>query len=68
VALVRTGVSEDRIASIIRVKGIGELGETLAVTSLLIRATRHHITQDDILYSQRRESLKSYIALTGWAL
>jgi hypothetical protein len=33
VALVRTGVSEKRIASIITVTRIGELGTTLAVTS-----------------------------------
>jgi hypothetical protein len=33
VALVRTDVSEERIASIIRVTRIGELGTTLAVTS-----------------------------------
>jgi hypothetical protein len=26
------------------------------------------ILEDGILYSHRRESLKSYIALTGWAL
>jgi hypothetical protein len=32
-ALVRTDVSEERIASIIRVTRIGELGTTLAVTS-----------------------------------
>jgi demethoxyubiquinone hydroxylase (CLK1/Coq7/Cat5 family) len=32
-ALVRTDVSEEHIASIIRVKRIGELGTTLAVTS-----------------------------------
>jgi hypothetical protein len=32
VALVRTNVSEERVASIIRVTGIGELG-TLEVTS-----------------------------------
>jgi hypothetical protein len=32
VALVRTDVSEERIASIIRVARIGELGTTLAVT------------------------------------
>jgi hypothetical protein len=31
--LVRTGVSEERIASIIRMTRIGELGTTLAVTS-----------------------------------
>jgi hypothetical protein len=26
-----------------------------------------HIPEDDILHSHRRENLKSYIALTGWA-
>jgi hypothetical protein len=34
-ALVRTDVSEERNTSIIRVTGIGELGTTLAVTSVL---------------------------------
>jgi hypothetical protein len=33
VALVRTDVSEESISSIIRVKRIGELGTTLAVTA-----------------------------------
>jgi hypothetical protein len=33
VALVRADVTEERIASIIRVKRIGELGTTLAVSS-----------------------------------
>jgi hypothetical protein len=33
VTLIRTDVSEERIASIIRVARIGELGTTLAVTS-----------------------------------
>jgi hypothetical protein len=33
VTLVRTDVSEERIASIIKVRRIGELGTTLAVTS-----------------------------------
>jgi hypothetical protein len=27
-----------------------------------------YISEDDILYSHRRENLKSYIALTGWTL
>jgi hypothetical protein len=36
-------------------------------TSVLMIAARH-IPQDDILHSHRRENLKSYIALTGWAL
>jgi hypothetical protein len=33
VALVRTDFSEERVASIIKVTGIGELGTTLAVTN-----------------------------------
>jgi hypothetical protein len=37
-------------------------------TSVLTRATRRHIPEDDILHSHRHESLKSYIALTGWIL
>jgi hypothetical protein len=62
---------------------IGELG-TLAiflrsVIRLLVtanvcssqiptRATRRNIPEDGILHSHRREYLKPYIALTGWAL
>jgi hypothetical protein len=34
----------------------------------LTRATRRNIPEDGILHSNRRENLKSYIALTGWAL
>jgi hypothetical protein len=37
-------------------------------TSVLTRATQRNIPEDDILHSDRRENLKSYIALTGWAL
>jgi hypothetical protein len=37
-------------------------------TSVLTRATRFKIPEDDILHSHRHENLKSYIALTGWAL
>jgi hypothetical protein len=37
-------------------------------TSFLIRATRRNIPEDSILHSHCRESLKSYIALTGWSL
>jgi hypothetical protein len=37
-------------------------------TSLLIRAISRHILEDGIPHSHRRENLKSYIALTGWAL
>jgi hypothetical protein len=27
-----------------------------------------HIPEDDILHSDRRENLKSYITLTGWTV
>jgi hypothetical protein len=36
--------------------------------SVLTRATRRNIPEHANLHSHRRESLKSYIALTGWAL
>jgi hypothetical protein len=90
VALVGTDVPEERSASFIRVTGIGELGTTLAVTSVvpssplpvtlmkeaisssetsvLTRATGRNILEDGIFHSHRCEILKSYIALTGWAL
>jgi hypothetical protein len=64
-ALVRTDVSEERIASITRVARIGEI-RTLAVTSN--RSTLWNIPEDGILHSHRRENLKAYITLTGWAL
>jgi hypothetical protein len=35
---------------------------------VLTRDTRRNIPEDDILHSHRLENLKSYIALTGWAL
>jgi hypothetical protein len=37
-------------------------------TSVLTRVTRRNNPEDAILHSQSREILKSYIALTGWAL
>jgi hypothetical protein len=37
-------------------------------TSVLTRATRRDIPEDGMLHSHCRENLKSYIALTGWAL
>jgi hypothetical protein len=65
VALVRTDVSEELSASIIRVTSIGELGTTLVVTrnrqtlmnevlssyetSILTIATRYNIPEDAIL-------------------
>jgi hypothetical protein len=53
VALVRTGVSEERITSIIRMTRIGELETTAG-------ATRRNIPEDGILHSHRRENVKSY--------
>jgi hypothetical protein len=40
----------------------------LSEMSVLTKATRHHIPGYDIFHSHRREKLKSYRALTGWAL
>jgi hypothetical protein len=40
----------------------------LSEISVLTSATRPNITEDDILHSHCCENLKSYIALTGWAL
>jgi hypothetical protein len=37
-------------------------------TSVVTRATRHHIPEDCILPSRRHENVKSYIALADWTL
>jgi hypothetical protein len=37
-------------------------------TTVLTRATRHNIPENGFLHSHRRENLKSYVALTCWAL
>jgi hypothetical protein len=37
-------------------------------TSVHTTAARYHIPEYGILHSHRRENLKSYIALTGWAV
>jgi hypothetical protein len=57
VALVRTDVSEELGASIIKVTRIGEIGTTLAVTSNPTGATRRNISEDAILHSHCRENL-----------
>jgi hypothetical protein len=69
VALVRTDDSEERIASTIRVTGVGELETSVATnnrstprsseTSILTRATRRHMPEDGILHTHRCINLKS---------
>jgi hypothetical protein len=61
VALVRTDVSEELSASIIRLTRIGELGTALAVTSKRRTLRRNTIfPEDGILHSHSRENHKSY--------
>jgi hypothetical protein len=56
VALVRTDVSEELSAFIIRVTGIGELRTLLAVTSsrLTLLVTRRNIQEDVILHATNK--------------
>jgi hypothetical protein len=90
VALVRTDVTEELSASIIRMTRLRELGTTLALnsvvpsspilvtmikealrsseTSILIRSTLLNIPEDTILYSHRREKLKSYKNFLFWKI
>jgi hypothetical protein len=84
VALVRTSVSEEYVYFLRSVLQLlittnyvpsSPILVTLMIealssyeTSVLTRATRRKIPEDAILHSHRRENLKSYIALTGWAL
>jgi hypothetical protein len=78
VALIRTDVSEDRIASIFRVtrwagternsKLLYRMAtrEKSSETSVLIRATRRHLPEDDNHHSHRRGNLKSYKSKELW--
>jgi hypothetical protein len=81
--LVRTDVSEERIASfssMLRLLLTAIVPSSPVLVTLMIeairssemsvptRVTRFNIREDDILHSHRRENLKSYRALTGWAL
>jgi hypothetical protein len=83
VALVRTDVAEVLSASFIGVRLLLvtasvvpssqifiNLMEALSSseTSVITRATRRNIPEDDIFHSHCRENLKSHIALTGWTL
>jgi hypothetical protein len=79
VALVRTDVSEES-SSVRRLLVIANFPSSPTLVTLLMevlisfeasvltRSTRRNIPEDAILHSRRRESLKSYIALTGWTL
>jgi hypothetical protein len=67
VALVRTDVSEEHVASIIRVERINERGTTMMMEvtrfsemSVLTRATERHIPEDGILHSHCNENLESF--------
>jgi hypothetical protein len=62
VALVRTDVSEEISASIIRVTGIGELGTTLAVTS------NQRTVRRNILITVIPGCPQSVQILNGWHL
>jgi hypothetical protein len=53
VALVKTDVSEDLSASIIRVTRIGELGTTLAVTSNRRKLQRNTDSERDLIWNTR---------------
>jgi hypothetical protein len=59
VALVRTDVSEERIASMIKVTRIGELGTTLAVTSNRRTVTASVVPSSSILVALMKEALSS---------
>jgi hypothetical protein len=67
VALVRTDVSEERIASVIRVTRIGELGTTVAVTINLVflrsvrrlLVTASVVPSSPILVTLMKEALRS---------
>jgi hypothetical protein len=80
VDFVRIDVSEQHFASINRVLITANFPSSPVLVALIIeaiyysdtsvfrRTTRGNIPEEDILYSHRRENLKSPIALTGWAL
>jgi hypothetical protein len=62
VSLASADDSEEIIASVIRV------GNKRAHVSPVRYGLRFYIPEKDIFHSNRREILKSYIALTGWTL
>jgi hypothetical protein len=65
VALVGTDVSEENIASIIRVTRIGQLETTLAVTSKRSTLRRNTIKRMDKLVSNTRLVMQRGVGLAG---
>jgi hypothetical protein len=53
VALVRTDVSEEHIACIIRVTRIGELGTTLALTSNRYAVKKCYVKMEALVWNTR---------------
>jgi hypothetical protein len=80
VALVRTDISEERMASLTLLVTANILHRAPILIALMMEeirssetsdltmATRRHIPEEGILHRHHRENLKSYIASTGWAL
>jgi ribosomal protein S9 len=70
VALVKTDVSEELSASVIRVILVTLMKEALrsSETSVLTRDTRRNIPEDTILHSHRRKKFKSYSLKLGGSL
>jgi hypothetical protein len=82
VYIVHIDVSEERIASIFRVEekrkirvrrtSVSRLLQVEAIrsseTSVYTMSTRHHIPEEGILHSHRRENLKSYIDIENICL
>jgi hypothetical protein len=68
VGLVWTDVSEERVASIFRVKNSASEEPAWAggysEMSVHIISTRRHIPEDGILHSHRHENLKSYAIIS----
>jgi hypothetical protein len=68
VALVRTDVTASVVPSSPILVTLMKEALRSSETSVPAIATQRNIPEDTILHSHRRENLKSYIALTGWAL
>jgi hypothetical protein len=66
---VRTGFFISQKAELFIVTAVKTTNRLGSVAANPMRyELRFHIPEDSILHSHRRENLKSYTALTGWAL